>query len=136
MGKKRYIERKRERNPGPVQHDHNNSTRRDLRICHLNMQSMKQNKEKLKHVELELCSTFDIITVSDIILDIITIFFFCMSYIDRQICQRHFGTIYKIMYVRHCESRPGKEHSYFRRSNADNNTRDGFYWYQSFDFSS
>ena len=36
-----------------------------MRICHLNMQSMIQNKEKLKHVELELCSTFDIITVSE-----------------------------------------------------------------------
>ena len=53
-----------ERNPGPVHHDQNSSTHRDLTNCHLNMQSMKK-KEKLKHDELELCSTFDIITVSE-----------------------------------------------------------------------
>ncbi len=46
-----------ERNPGP-----NDYHSRDMHICHLNMQSMKRNKEKIKHLDLQLGSKFDIIT--------------------------------------------------------------------------
>ncbi len=55
-----------ETNPGPNnRHETDNNMYRDLNICHLNIQSMKRNEEKLKHIELQLGGSFDVITVSE-----------------------------------------------------------------------
>ena len=49
-----------ERNPGPT-----NILHRDLEWCHLNIQSLKNNTEKMTHIEIELAKQFDIITLSE-----------------------------------------------------------------------
>ena len=36
-----------------------------LNICHLNIQSIQRNKEKIKHIKLQLAGNFEIITVSE-----------------------------------------------------------------------
>ena len=51
-----------ELNPGPSISDKNFQ---DMAICHLNVQSMKKNLEKVKHIKLQLTDKFDIITVSE-----------------------------------------------------------------------
>ncbi len=47
-----------EMNPGP-----NNYC--DLNVCHLNIQSMKRNREKLTQIQVQLASNYDIVTVSE-----------------------------------------------------------------------
>ena len=51
-----------ELNPGPANTEKNYQ---DLAICHLNMQSMKSDLDKVKHIKLQLTDKFDIITVSE-----------------------------------------------------------------------
>ncbi len=48
-------------NPGPD----SVKISRQLSICHLNIQSIKRNSEKLDHISVQLCTQFDIITVSE-----------------------------------------------------------------------
>ena len=50
-----------EKNPGP------NTERNisNLKICHINIQSMKRNSDKVKHISLQLGNVYDIITVSE-----------------------------------------------------------------------
>ncbi len=45
-----------ESNPGPPERGHGNVNGKthDLNICHLNIQSIQRNKEKLKHIKLQL----------------------------------------------------------------------------------
>ncbi len=38
---------------------------RDFRICHLNIQSIKNNREKFQQIELQLANVYDIITMSE-----------------------------------------------------------------------
>ncbi len=56
-----------ESNPGPPDRGHGNVNGKthDLNICHLNIQSIQRNKEKLKHIKLQLAGNFEIISVSE-----------------------------------------------------------------------
>ena len=51
-----------ELNPGPDQDSANSNV---LKICHLNIQSLKCNLEKMKHIYLQLGGSYNIITVSE-----------------------------------------------------------------------
>ena len=61
-------------NPGP-QVDTTNIMKlhRKLSVCHLNIQSMKRNKEKVKHVSLKLGKRYDIITLSETWLTLVVV---------------------------------------------------------------
>ncbi len=53
-----------ELNPGP-----NERSLQHLKLCHLNIQSMKRSSEKVTHIALQLGRRYDIITVSETWLD-------------------------------------------------------------------
>ena len=55
-----------ERNPGPNDQRGANS---NMKICHVNMQSMKRNRDKINQLDVQLGGVFDIITVSETWLD-------------------------------------------------------------------
>ncbi len=56
-----------ESNPGPPPSPIRTEPQvlKSLALCHLNIQSMRRNTEKLKHVEIQLSGKYDIITVSE-----------------------------------------------------------------------